>query len=202
MTDLYTEADLMPLPNATDDEVPLILGLSGYAGSGKDTVAGILYRLWRYQRLAFADTVREAVYRLNPIVMNHNKDIVRVREYVDGLGWDEAKQHPEVRRLLQVFGTEVGRALIGEDVWVNLTLAQVVLPNRYVITDVRFPNEAYAVRECGGALLRVERPEVNAVNDHISDNALDDFDFDGYILNDGSLADLEATVFLAVKELM
>ena len=202
MTDLYTEADVMPLPTAVDDEVPMIIGLSGYAGTGKDTVAQILQRLWGFNRLAFADAIREALYRLNPVLMNHNKDIIRVREYVDGLGWDEAKQHPELRRLLQVFGTEVGRALLGEDIWVNLTLAQIMLPNRYVITDVRFPNEAMAIKECGGVVLRVERPGYGPVNEHTSDSSLEDWPFDNRIVNDGTLADLEATVFLAVKDLV
>jgi len=83
----------------------MIIGLSGRAGSGKDEVAKVLVDLYGYKRIAFADAIRDALYELNPLV----SDRIRVADLVDEYGWDFAKKNFEVRRLLQVFGTEVGR---------------------------------------------------------------------------------------------
>ncbi len=80
----------------------MIIGLSGYAQSGKDTVAELLCLNYGFKRIAFADAIREGVVRLNPML----DDGIRVADLVEDYGWDVAKGNTEVRRLLQVFGTE------------------------------------------------------------------------------------------------
>lgn len=159
----------------------MIIGLSGYARSGKDTTAGILVAHYGFERRAFADVLREAVYRLNPQLT----ETVRVRDVVDEYGWEVAKSNPEVRRLLQVMGTEVGRAMLGEDVWVRRAMKS--LPAKTVFTDMRFPNEANAIRKRGGLVWRVNRPKFVAVNGHVSETALDSYTFDAVINNAGDL---------------
>ena len=67
---------------------------------------------------------------------------------------------------------------------------------KYVITDVRFPNEAAYIRQRGGLLVRVTRPGTGPVNGHESESALDNEDFDVHILNDGSREDLASAVDL------
>ena len=99
----------------------MIVGLSGYARSGKDTVSELLVLNYGFKRMAFADGIREALLALNPIL----HDGMRLNEIVQMYGWDVAKSKDEVRRLLQVMGTEVGRKLIHEDVWVWRLLNQV-----------------------------------------------------------------------------
>jgi hypothetical protein len=86
--------------------------------------------------------------------------------------------------------------MIDEYLWVALTLSQIKDPQdgRYVITDVRFPNEAAALSAQGGQLWRIERPGVDAVNDHISETALDAWIFDETIVNDGSIEDLKKKI--------
>ena len=74
----------------------MIIGLTGYARSGKDTVANYLVEHHGYTRVAFADAIRDALYELNPYIANN----LRVAEVVDDYGWDIAKTNPEVRRLL------------------------------------------------------------------------------------------------------
>jgi hypothetical protein len=83
----------------------MIIGLSGYAQSGKDTTAELLCLNYKYKRQSFADPMRHALMIINPKL----DSITRLSEYVDDYGWDMAKQNPEVRRLLQVFGTDFGR---------------------------------------------------------------------------------------------
>ncbi len=90
----------------------MIIGLSGYARSGKDTVAELLVLNYGFKRVAFADGIRDALIALNPILHDGH----RLNEVVQMYGWDVAKAKDEVRRLLQVMGTEVGRKLIHEDV--------------------------------------------------------------------------------------
>ena len=106
------------------------------------------------------------------------------------MGWEAAKELREVRRTLQHMGTGV-RAL-DPDFWLRVVMDAVRNhPGPAVITDVRFPNEAYAVRSAGGRTIRIIRPSLGArVDEHISETALDDFEPGQYIFNDGSLADL------------
>ena len=171
----------------------MIIGLSGYAQSGKNTVADILVDHHGFIQLAFADAIREFVYEINPMVAcsptGYLQDLVNLK------GWDEAKQEPQVRRLLQSTGL-AGRNMIDEYLWVALTLSQIKDPQegKYVITDVRFPNEAAALTSQGGQIWRIERPGVDAVNDHVSETALDAWIFDETILNDGTIEDLKKKI--------
>lgn len=170
-----------------------LIGLSGYAGAGKDEVAKILApRGW--ERASFADPLRAALYALNPMVPPDGRPL---RILVDIFGWDQVKREtPEVRALLQRMGTEVGRNLFGQDFWVEQAMAAIERADgtQYVFTDCRFPNEAEAVRARGGRVWRVTRPGVTAVNAHPSETSLDTYRFDAVILNVGTLADLEETV--------
>jgi hypothetical protein len=178
--------------NQDGDLVPRVraIGISGYARSGKDTVASI-FQDWGYNRTAFADPIRKAVYALNPQI----HDGLRVQDVVDQLGWERAKvEYKEIRTLLQHMGTEAGRELYGEQFWIDRTLDAIPDDTDVVITDVRFPNEADAIRELGGEVWRINRPGTGPVNDHISETAMDDYPFDVIIDNSGTVADLRESV--------
>ena len=169
----------------------MIIGLSGYARSGKDTVASLLPD---YTRRAFADVLRDALYRLNPYVGNG----LTVADLVDEYGWEVAKSGDEVRRLLQVLGTEVGRKMIDNDIWVKMATRDILKEDAIVFTDVRFPNEAEAIKSLGGTVWRIERPGIKAINGHASETAMDDWPFDCTITNSGTLEDLKAQVETAI----
>ena len=173
----------------------MIIGLSGYARSGKDTVAELLVLNYEFQRKAFADGIRDALTALNPILHDGH----RLNEIVQMYGWDIAKAKDEVRRLLQVMGTEVGRKLIHEDVWVWRLFNQIDTDERIVIPDVRFPNEARMIKERGGEVWRINRHNHSAVNDHISERAMDNYMFDRVVYNDGTLDDLSDEVFMLMR---
>lgn len=177
---------------------PPLVGMIGYARSGKDTVAARL-AAHRFARFAFADKLREAVLALNPIVewlpsfyTDGSPEPVRLSEIVAADGWEKAKEYPEVRRVLQHYGMAV-RA-IDEDFWVRPVMTAIASAGAAVITDVRFPNEAIAVRRAGGVLVRVARPGVGPVNDHDSETALDDLLADFTIHNDSTIAALHRMV--------
>ncbi|MDX3260740.1 hypothetical protein PV336_16085 [Streptomyces sp. MI02-2A] len=184
------------LPEIITAWLPKFVGLHGYAGVGKDTIATILTEEYGYERVAFADKLREALYVLNPVILHDEYGYeLRVQDLVDNLGWDDAKrQYEEIRRMLQVLGTEVGREMISQNVWVDATFKGLDKDKRYVFTDVRFENEHQAIDQNLGLLIRVERPGVGPVNDHKSEKALPYRWFDAEIINDGTLEDLNTKV--------
>lgn len=123
-----------------------------------------------------------------------------------------------VREFLQKLGTDGLRDGLHTNVWVNALFADYVaepdkniaaflaaegLPQsmnggqkeypNWIITDCRFPNEAQAVKECGGIVIRIEREGLSTM-DHPSETSLDDYEFDHIIYNNGSLSELRNKV--------
>ncbi|PCG86391.1 hypothetical protein CIB93_09170 [Streptomyces sp. WZ.A104] len=172
-----------------------LIGLAGAARSGKDTAATHLARAG-WERKAFADPVREALYRLNPVLIDPlgEAGTTTVAYEVDNHGWEYVKsEFPEVRGYLQRCGTEVGRRTLGEDVWVDTLFRDYETWDRpTVITDVRFPNEARAIESRGGLVVQVVRPGRSPIQEsaHISERALDGWSFDAQLVNDGTEAQL------------
>ena len=172
----------------------MIIGLSGYARSGKDSVAELLVLNYGFKRVAFADGIRQALVALNPLIGS-----LRLNDIVGEHGWEVAKSTEEVRRLLQVMGTEVGRKLIHEDVWVWRLFNSINTDERIVIPDVRFPNEARMIEQNGGEVWRINRHNHKPVNDHISEHAMDNHMFKRVVYNDGTLDDLADEVFMLMR---
>jgi hypothetical protein len=174
----------------------MIIGLSGYAQTGKDTVAEHLVNHYGFTRIAFADPIREALYALDPPLNDYpGLPGVRLAWIVDKSGWESVKQDSlEVRRMLQRLGTEVARNQWGDGFWVDLAMAKANKLDNVVITDVRFPNEYNAIAESGGQVWRVNKPGVFAVNAHASETALDGHTFDWNIPNYGTREDLYAII--------
>jgi len=158
-----------------------VIGLTGFAGSGKSTVANYLVEAHGFTRLSFAAPLKKMLRTLNPIIdITDNEGgseygEVRVGELFK-LGWTEAqiKEDPnmgaEYRRLLQVLGTDCIRA-VDEHFWVNAATEQMTDDNgKYVFDDVRFPNEAEVIIELNSwGLWNVSRPGFEAVNGHASE---------------------------------
>ncbi len=151
--------------------VRILFGLTGPPGCGKDAAADHLAEAHGFARVAFADPIRQAALILDPYIPGAG----RLSDVVHQYGWTTAKTRwPEVRRILQLLGTELGRQLHGEDVWITKTFARIgVMPldQSVVVTDCRFPNEAQAIREHGGLVVRINRSTTapDAVMDHASE---------------------------------
>jgi hypothetical protein len=146
-----------------------------------------------YERIAFADKIREFLLEIDPLVMHNGMDF-RLQDIVESKGWEAAKtDHPEIRRLLQDLGVSA-RKLFGPQFWVHeamkTILADPKLDLKYVIADVRFKNEADMIKANNGQVWRINRVGVTAANDHISEHDLDDWDFDGVITNNSDMPNL------------
>lgn len=150
-----------------------IIGVAGLMGSGKDAVAKIIAEEYEAKIIRFADPVYEAAKRLDPYVI-YDASPMRLMDLIEKIGWDKAKRTIfEVRRLLQVIGTECGRQIHGDDCWVRLAADKIRDLYKYnpdnsqrcnvdciVIPDVRFYNEAHFVKTAGLEVLYVERPSL------------------------------------------
>lgn len=185
-----------------------LIGLSGYARAGKDEAAKALMELG-YERIAFADKLRDFLYALDPPMLawfepSHDAIDVKksLREIVDEYGWDGYKDTHYVsviRPLLQRLGTEAGREVLWDSIWIDAALHDLKDDGKYVITDARFPNEAEAIKSRGGEVWRIERlgngPAVMPDGTiHRSETSLDDWKFDETIYNDGTLEEFHAKI--------
>ena len=172
----------------------MIVGLGHQAQVGKDTAAQILVDGYGFKRLAFADRLKQMAFDINPMVGTGVRYApTHLARLVDQVGFEKAKEDPEVRRFLQNLGV-AARDNLGEDVWVRVVLDQITADLRqdWVITDVRFPNEFDTLNGLGW-LVKITRPgvETNA-GTHVSETALADYDWDYTIRNDGTIQDLES----------
>lgn len=171
------------------------IALTGLARSGKDSVAARLVEHHGYVRVAFADKLKEAALKADPIICAYSyndgsTDTERLSELVSDLGWERAKdEYPEVRRFLQHYGQTV-REMYSE-FWI--TAARPAIREAWgsgrpvVVTDVRYTNEADFLRNrLDFGLVRVTRPG-QTPGDHISEREMLDYPADLTIVNAGTL---------------
>jgi hypothetical protein len=223
-----------------------IIGVFGYAGSGKDTVGKLIQYNMSRSRIPIEELIED--YHMHEWWLDEQSGWeikkwagklkyiasiitgIPVEKFEDqqfkktnlGPEWSSIVRKPgkrqdglfgtgemeikpmTVRDLLQILGTEAMRDGLHKNVWVNALMADYVpnctpdafnkdLPN-WIITDTRFPNEAQAIKDKGGMVIKVDRPGVGPVNGHPSEDALKDYNFDYVIHNNGSINDLDKKV--------
>ncbi len=132
-----------------------IIGITGRAGAGKDTVANLLVEHHGFHRLAIADKIKDGCAAMFGIDRGLFDDRDKKEVVIDWLG-------KSPRQLAQLAGTEFGRAMIGNDVWLRVAGHGLVDGVRYVMSDVRFENEADFIRANGGVVLHLVRPGTDA----------------------------------------
>lgn len=169
--------------------MPLLLGLTGPAGAGKDTVGKRLYMTHNFVNTSFAEPLRCAAMEVFGLDYDHFIDR-ELKETVNGY-WGLTP-----RQMLQRLGTEAIRGTFGPEFWVRRwcqTYAEVHDTDHIVVTDVRFPEEAQMVRERGGVLVHILRDDVTRFN-HASDQGIPFLAGDHVIENDGDIKGLYAKV--------
>ncbi|WP_411140419.1 hypothetical protein [Streptomyces sp. x-80] len=160
----------------------------------------MLVRHGSYTRLAFADELKAALVRLNPLVFSSCCENYRLADALDDhAGWEGAKAHPEVRRLLQEYGQDIRDR--DPDFWVRPVLAQVRHGSEWhmpcVVADARYANELDALRAEGAVVVRVERSGAGLDGDaglHPSELELDGVTPDHVLRNTGTLSELRVSV--------
>ena len=153
-----------------------IIGIVGFIGSGKDTVADYLVNFHGYKRESFANSLKDAVSQVfrwpRELLEGRTKESREWRETPDEWWSKRLKQDITPRYVLQYWGTEVVRKGFHDDMWVaSLEHRLLNSQNDIVITDCRFPNEIKAIRAAGGRVIRIKRgPEPVWFNDARSMN--------------------------------
>lgn len=139
----------------------MLIGICGFAGSGKSTVADTLVRKQLFVKLAFADSVKDAtaaIFGWPRHLLEGDTDESRVfREKRDDFWSARLKKDVTPRWALQIMGTEAGRNAFHESIWIYATEARMAPFENVVIADVRFPNEVKFIRDRGGFIIRVMR---------------------------------------------
>ena len=155
----------------------MIIGVCGFIGSGKDTIADYLVNLHHFRRESFANTLKDAVAQVfgwdRTMLEGRTKQAREWREQVDPW-WAERLGIPHLtpRFILQQWGTEVCRKNFHDDIWIA-SLENKLRNSRddVVISDCRFPNEIQAIKQSGGIVVRVVRgPEPEWYNAAVSRN--------------------------------
>jgi hypothetical protein len=195
----------------------MIIGICGFIGSGKDTVADYLVNFHEFRRESFANTLKDAVAAVfgwdRTLLEGRTKEAREWREQVDPW-WAERLAMPTLtpRWVLQYWGTEVCRKAFHDDIWIA-SLENKIRNSKdnVVISDCRFPNEIQSIRDAGGKIIWVQRGELPdwydvAVNAnqghnyavqelkmrkiHASETAWVGTDFDVIVDNNSSIDDL------------
>jgi hypothetical protein len=139
-----------------------IIGIVGFIGSGKDTVADYLVNFHRFKRESFANSLKDAVSQVfgwdRELLEGRTQESREWRETKDEWWSKRLKRDITPRYVLQYWGTEVIRKGFHDDMWVaSLEHRLLNTKNDIVITDCRFPNEINAIRAAGGKVVRIRR---------------------------------------------
>ena len=141
-----------------------IIGICGTIGSGKGTVADILVENG-YTKISFADRLKDGVASMfgwnRSLLQGDSQESRDWREQPDPFWTKEIGKEITPRYVLQKVGTDCMRHGLWDNLWVSLVKQEIEANhwNKYVIPDVRFPNEMKALQDIGGKIVLVEREE-------------------------------------------
>ena len=159
----------------------MIIGVCGFIGSGKDTIADYLTNFHGFRRESFANTLKDAVSYVfgwdRTMLEGRTKQAREWREQVDPW-WSQRLNMPDLtpRLMLQLWGTEVCRRGFHDDIWIaSLENKLRSSTDNIVISDCRFPNEIKSIKDAGGIIVWVRRGELpewyeDAVNANRGEN--------------------------------
>lgn len=171
-----------------------IVAIMGVAGSGKTVVARRLER-HGFARTRFAAPIKQMLkvgLGLTDAQLDGDEKAVPLGDY-GGCS---------PRTLMQTLGTEWGRRMIHSDIWASAWKRHVAtLDGLVAVDDLRFPNEAAAIRDMGGVIWRVYRPGLVTM-DHASERSQRYIEEDVLLNNATTLHDLELSVDRAIEALL
>lgn len=175
----------------SEEKKPFLIGLHGLAGAGKTQVADFIQELSEFEKLSFARPLKDMLATLlgEPV-----SDKTACPEVLCG---------KDVRYALQTLGTGWGREMIDPEIWVKATMLRVEQLREtqgvsVVIDDVRFTNEAEAIKRAGGHVVEISRSGLKRM-DHPSEAGIPADLVDYFIHNDVSLVELKEIVLEWMK---
>lgn len=140
----------------------MILGVTGFIGSGKDTVADYLCTFHGFKRVSFAASLKDAVSAVfgwdRELLEGSTKTSREWREQKDEWWSNRLGKEITPRWVLQYWGTDVLRNNFHSDIWVASVENKLrQTKDNIVITDCRFANEVKAIKDVGGITMRISR---------------------------------------------
>ena len=173
-----------------------VIGITGRKYNGKDTLGNLFVTDFGYKKLAYANPLKEACR----CIFNFNDDQL----YGDNKEIEDDFWHVTPRKVLQYVGTDMFRTHIKNvipqvenNIWVEVVKKQILdgwkeNPNsKFVVTDVRFPNEAKMIQDLGGIVVRVKRDSMNMeIDTHPSELMIENLDVDCELNNNSTIDDL------------
>lgn len=141
----------------------MILGICGWAGAGKDTIADYLVNFHEFRRTSFAASLKDAISSIfgwdRELLEGRSKKARAWRETVDPW-WSERLGIPNLtpRWILQHWGTEVCRIGFHNEIWIASVENKLRhTSDNIVISDCRFPNEIESIKKAGGRIIWIQR---------------------------------------------
>lgn len=163
--------------------LPIVIGIAGPARCGKDTVADIIMKnCTSYRKYSFADPIKE--------MLKAGLGLTDEQLWGDNKEAIDSRYDVSPRYMMQTLGTEWGRALINDNLWV--VAMEQRIDRGMIIPDVRFENEAAFVRKYGVLLHVTGRGGIEG--DHISESGVSVEECDRIVTNDGTPEDLERVI--------
>lgn len=174
-----------------------ITGANSIAGCGKDTVAEMIRDFTGFEIYGLADPIYAMVkagFGIDGKDIDHNS-----REAKNAtIPWLSENRPVSLRSLLETLGTEWGREMICNDIWLKVAEQFIARAGKgVIIKDIRFPNESDWLNHIGGRLIYIVRPDyfgADATASHASNKPLTGVKIDIPLINDCSLNQLRSRV--------
>ena len=182
-----------------------LIGLSGPAGCGKDTIAKFLQDTHEFKRISLAEPIRQGIVAMFDIPHEYLTDRALKEQPLDQLCGKSPRQ------VMQTLGTEWGRNTLCNDIWLRVAQKEIDYQNKLastnnlylngiVISDIRFEGEAKWLRDQGGIIWHIHRPDnPHAIaTGHASEIPVQRLFGEPFIVNDGNTEDLQAIVAMVI----
>lgn len=176
-----------------------LIGISGKAGSGKDTVADYLFEKYGFLKIAFADPLKSAASDIFGVNLGMFYDRDAKEEIISFWG-------KSPRQMAQDLGQQL-KPVFGEDLWLKrwfLSYQQMRDTDHVVVPDARFDLECAAIRQLGGTIIHLVRPGAGLQGElalHPSEAGVTRIDGDWTIVNDGTKEQLYRNVELVLGKM-